>query len=915
MGLKYIPYLIPLFTATVISTILSIHGLRRRHAPSAIPFVLIMFFVAQWSLSYAFELGTVNLQTRLFWTRIKFLGIVLVPVAWFFFTLKHSGREEWLKLKKIAFLVTIPTITFFLIWTNEYHGLFWNLSRPDRTTPLPMQFSLYGPWFWVHTSYSYLLLFVGSILLIRTLIGSPYLNRGQGIALLISVLSPWAGNALSILNLSPFQNLDLTPFAFTLTGIGLAWSLFQFRLLDIVPAARETVIEGMSDAVIVMDAQNRIVDINPSAQRLVGRSPSGSIGQPFETVLSNWPDLIDRHRIRSEVHSETVRFENEGRRYFDLSISTLRDRHGVVTGRLMVLRDITERKQAEETLQNAHDELEKKVKDRTAELLLVNEQLKKEIEERAWAEEELKESLKLIGTAKREWESTTDSLAQLICLFDNWGYILRANRMVEKWNLGDVKNIKGKTAHELLHPNCPDPSCYMKDVWPEIWERVVKGKPADFEVEDQTLKRYLHFQVRPISPQKYAKDEEIASHAVAVVTDITETKRAERERTVLEDQLRQSQKMEAVGRLAGGIAHDFNNLLTPIVGYSQLARRRLSSGDPMRDYLQEIEKAAERAATLIRQLLTFSRRQPLKSQILNLNNVLMDMDKMLRRIIGEHIELITIPASNLGSVKVDPSQFEQVLVNLAINARDAMANGGKLILETSNVSFDSDYIHHHAGISPGNYVMVAISDTGCGMQPEIRERIFEPFFTTKGRSGGTGLGLSTVHGIIKESQGYILVYSEPDKGTTFKIYLPRVEAEAIALPPRDEIGYLPKGDETILLVEDETSVRNLTAHVLREQGYTVLEAANGSEALSVVLDRAVEPIHLLFTDVVMPQMGGKELAERLKTMQPNTKILFTSGYPDSTIIYQGLLDPDVDFIAKPLSPSSLARKVREVLDK
>jgi CheY-like chemotaxis protein len=291
------------------------------------------------------------------------------------------------------------------------------------------------------------------------------------------------------------------------------------------------------------------------------------------------------------------------------------------------------------------------------------------------------------------------------------------------------------------------------------------------------------------------------------------------------------------------------------------------------------------------------------------------MDKMLRRIIGEHIELITVPASDLRSVKVDPSQFEQVLVNLAINARDAMPNGGKLILEMSNVSFDSDYIYRHTDISPGNYVMVAVSDTGCGMQPDIRERIFEPFFTTKAKSGGTGLGLSTVHGIIKESKGYILVYSELDKGTTFKIYLPMIEEEAISPPPRDEIGYLPKGDETILLVEDETSVRNLTAQVLREQGYTVLEAANGSDALNVVRDRAAEEIHLLFTDVVMPQVGGRELAEQLKTIRPNTKILFTSGYPDSTIIYQGLLDPDVDFIAKPLSPSTVARKVREVLDK
>jgi PAS domain S-box-containing protein len=915
MNLKYTPYLIPLFTAAVISTILSIYGWQRRHAPSAIPFAILMLFVAQWSLSYAFELGSPDLQNKVLWAKIKYLGIVTVPAAWLFFALQYTRREKWLTLRKIILITIVPLVTLFLVWTNDLHGLIWRATRLETSSLFSVQISIYGPWFWVHTLYSYLLLLLGTILIIQALIQSPHLNRGQTIALLISVLAPWVGNALYIYDLSPFPNLDLTPFAFTLTGIGLSWSLFRFQLLDIVPAAHESVFKSMSDVVIIMDAENRIVDLNPAAQRVIGCSASESIGQPVEKGLSGWPGLVEHCRNMAEIHSEIVSNENGRKHYFDLSISPLHDRHNRLTGQLVVLHDITERKQAEEILQNAHDELEKKVKDRTAELLIVNEQLKKEIEERVWAEEELKESLKLIGRAKREWESTTDSLAQLICLLDNWGYILRTNRMVEKWNLGDVKNVKGRKIHELFHPGCTDPACYMKNFWPQVWEGMTQGRPADFEVEDKIIKRYLHFQVRPILPQKYAKDEEISSYAVVVVNDITESKRAEREKVVLEEQLRQSQKMEAIGRLAGGIAHDFNNLLTPIVGYSQLAIRGLSSSDPMRNYLSEIEKAAERAANLIRQLLTFSRRQPLKPQVLNLNNVLLDMDKMLRRIIGEHIELVTLPTSDLGPVKVDPSQFEQVLVNLAINARDAMPNGGKLILEMSNVLFDPDYIHRHADISPGNYVMVAVSDTGCGMQSEVRERIFEPFFTTKAKNGGTGLGLSTVHGIIKESKGYILVYSEPGKGTTFKIYLPRIEEEAIAPPPRDDIGYLPKGDETILLAEDEASVRNLTAHVLREQGYTVLEAANGSEAMSVARDHATEEIHLLLTDVVMPQMGGKELAERLKTIRPNIKILFTSGYPDSTIIYQGLLDPDVDFIAKPLSPSTLARKVREVLDK
>jgi nitrogen-specific signal transduction histidine kinase len=402
---------------------------------------------------------------------------------------------------------------------------------------------------------------------------------------------------------------------------------------------------------------------------------------------------------------------------------------------------------------------------------------------------------------------------------------------------------------------------------------------------------------------------------VVIVNDVTEHKRAEEEMAALQDQLRQSQKMEAIGRLTGGIAHDFNNLLTPIVGYSQLAISALPSSDPMRADLQEIQNAADRAAKLIRQMMTFARRQPSKAQVINLNNVLLDLDKMLRRLIGEHIELVTITAQDLGSAKVDPGQFEQVLVNLVVNARDAMSNGGKLILETSNVTLIEDYVHQHAGMVPGKYVRVVVSDNGIGMTDEVKAHLFEPFFTTKEKGQGTGLGLATCYGIIKQSNGHILVYSEQGQGTTFKIYLPRIDEEPGSLPRRDEVGYLPKGNERVLLVEDEPLVRNLAARILRNQGYTLLEATNGGEAIRVAHEHAREEIHLLLTDIVMPQMGGKELAERLRVIRPSIKVLFTSGYTDNTIVQHGLLDPDIAFLEKPFSPAALVRKVREVLDR
>ena len=385
----------------------------------------------------------------------------------------------------------------------------------------------------------------------------------------------------------------------------------------------------------------------------------------------------------------------------------------------------------------------------------------------------------------------------------------------------------------------------------------------------------------------------------------------------LETQFLQSQKMETVGRLAGGIAHDLNNLLTVLSGYSQLSLIDIKEDDPLKGNLQEIKSATERAARLTRQLLAFSRRQVLDMRVLDLNTIVQGLEKMLRRIIGEDVELITDLAEDLGGVKTDPGQIEQVLLNLVVNAKDAMPEGGKLILETNNVELDEDYARTHISVIPGRYVLLSVSDTGGGMSPEVKERIFDPFFTTKGKDKGTGLGLSTVYGIVKQSGGHIWVYSELSQGATFKIYLPRVEEEAAAaseaIAEKDKGGDLLRGSEIVLLVEDEPSVRSLAARVLRGQGYTVLEAANGEEAMTIAQEPIIKEIHLLLTDVVMPQMGGKELVERFKALYPGVKILFISGYADKAITHQALLEPGLPFLEKPFSPTDLAKKVREVL--
>ena len=386
------------------------------------------------------------------------------------------------------------------------------------------------------------------------------------------------------------------------------------------------------------------------------------------------------------------------------------------------------------------------------------------------------------------------------------------------------------------------------------------------------------------------------------------------ERLSLEQQLRQAQKMEAVGRLAGGVAHDFNNILTAITGYADLLLEDLGTTDRRRDDIAEIRKATERTAVLTRQLLAFSRQQVMQVRVLDLNDVVADTQNMLGRLLGEDIALVTRLDPALGAVKADPGQLEQVIMNLAVNARDAMPGGGKLTIETANAELDDTYVREHFPARPGSYVMLAVSDTGTGMSDEVQSHLFEPFFTTKEKGKGTGLGLATVYGIVKQSGGYIWVYTEPGHGTTFKIYLPRVAgapAQRASGPKASPVG---AGTETVLLAEDEAAVRAVARHALERQGYTVLEASSGEAALDLA-ERHSGRIHLLLTDVIMPGMNGRALALRLSELRPDLRVVYMSGYTEEAITRHGVLEPGLTYVQKPFTPEGLARKVREVLDR
>jgi len=429
--------------------------------------------------------------------------------------------------------------------------------------------------------------------------------------------------------------------------------------------------------------------------------------------------------------------------------------------------------------------------------------------------------------------------------------------------------------------------------------RALAGETVTYEFEWEKIIFDSH-----VSPLRDSEGQLLGVIGVAI--DVTDRKR-------LTDQLRQSQKMQAVGELAGGIAHDFNNLLMVMKGHAEILLDHLSETSPFRHNAEQVQNAAERAASLTRQLLAFSRRQVLHPRVIDLNEVVAGMIQMFSRTIGENIEMSFRPAANLGRVKADPTQMEQILLNLVVNARDAMPDGGRLTIETSNVQLDASTSSKHAGMAPGHYVMLVVSDTGSGIDQATQARIFEPFFTTKGPGKGTGLGLATVYGVVKQSGGFIWVYSELNRGTTFKIYLPEVAEEASATKTELSSHSTPTGHETILFVEDEESVRELVSDYLKAAGYNVLEAIDGEHALQVATAYA-EPIHLLVTDVVMPRLSGRELAAKISVERPALKVLFISGYTDDNVFRRGVLEGGAPFLQKPFNLRVLAAKVREVLE-
>ncbi len=733
------------------------------------------------------------------------------------------------------------------------------------------------------------------------------------------------------------------------------------------------VFEGSLDAMLLIDSTGLCRDANPAACDLFGRSldqlvdedPANFYGPNFDVTAAR-RQLAKEGWIRGEL---TVVRPDRSRREAEY-LTTANIRPGLTLG---VLRDITDRRESEERYRRIVEGTSEGVwmydasgtttfvNERFAELLgyTVGEAVGQPIfifsneSDRAAVQARLDRRLKGVGERgavrlRRKDGTALWTSIQANSLFDADGEFAaglalvtdaseerRANEasarlvaivessedaimsvsldgVVTSWNLGAEKlyqysadEMVGKSVFHLISPA-------GRDDERRIFERVAHGEAVrQYETKRCRRDASVVEVAVTLSPVRDAVGTVIGISKIA--RDLTERRKAEDALRRSEAQFQHAQKMEAIGILAGGVAHDFNNILSVILSFASMILDDLKPGDPIRADVTEISRAGDRATDLTRQLLAFSRKQMLQPRVLDLNQMVVGMEGMLRRLFREEIELSVVASRTLGRVLADPSQIEQIVMNLAVNARDAMPGGGKLTIETANAVLDEDYANLHHGVVPGQYVMLAVTDTGLGMDAATRERVFEPFFTTKEMGKGTGLGLSTVFGIVKQSHGHIWVYSEPGVGTTFKVYFPRVEhaLDAVSLAPPDPRTL--RGSETILLVEDEEQVRATIRAVLQRHGYHVLDAQNAGEAF-LVCEQFTAKIHLLLTDVVMPRMSGRQLAERLTPMRPEMKVLYVSGYTENSVVHHGVLDAGIAFLQKPVTPNTLLRKVREVLD-
>ncbi|MBE9478589.1 MAG: PAS domain S-box protein [Chloroflexi bacterium] len=862
-------YSIPLLISAIISTVIAFYAWRRRSRPGAAPFTLLMLAIAEWSLTYALELEAVEIHTKLLWAKAQYLGIVVVPAAMLLMVLGFCGQQQWLSRRFRTILAIEPTIIFALASTNGIHGLIWREIKANSSEALYMLEYIHGPAFWFHTLYSYILLFLATAFLIQFLMRRPRVYRGQALAVLIAACVPWAGNLLYVSGLNPFQNLDLTPFFFTISGIAAGWALFRYQLFDIVPVARSSVIEGMGDGVIVLDLQDHIVDLNPAALDILALGSSGLIGQPISQALSAYPLVAEIIQNPEEIQTEIKIESGNEKRQLDIRTSPIRHEQGQLIGRLTVLRDISLQKEAEEAVKESEERYRRLVE-----------------------------------------------LSPVAIAVHSEGKIVYANPACSRlFRASSQEELLGRPALDFIHPD------YLDIVKERIQRGYQEGLPA----------RLINEKMIRLDGQII--DVEVAAQPITfqgnpatqvVILDITERKRAEyalrNTNMVLEDALSelksaqrkivQHERLAAVGQLAAGIAHDFNNALTPIILYCEMIRDKFELPPKMLTPLEAILDQAQHATDLTQQILDFGRRSLMKPQPLEIISFLEDLRQLLRITLPESILIEIVHSQEEYWIEGDPSRLKQMFVNLAGNARDAMPKGGKLCFSVSRFQIKPGDPPPFLDMPPGEWIQVNIADTGEGVHDDHLSHIFEPFYTTKDPGKGSGLGLAQVYGIVKQHHGYIDVSSKEGEGTIFTCYYPAVkgdrEVTTEAFVPERLDGNLEK----ILVVEDDEITRHAICDILELLNYRVSAVDCGTKAAELFKQEGAD---LVLSDLIMPEMGGVELYKVLHNLDPGIRMVLITGYPLDEEGGKLLEQASVSWVQKPINMNSLSKIVWEAL--
>jgi len=845
------PYTFVLIASVIVSISMAVAVLMHKHTLGVHAFAGLNASMGLWAFTSLFEVCSLDLSTKIFSYSFKYLFIVMVPPTWFLFGLFYSNRLRRLRLSQLGLLCIFPALTLLVVATNRYHNWMFTSLEFIETGTYTFLFRKFGIWFWVHAAYSYVLLAIGFLVMAKQLIDSPSPYRWQVVTLLIGGLAPWIANIAFTFKLTPYPYLDLTPFAFTISGIAFMWGIMRFQLLDVAPIANEVIIQNIEDAIIVLDGGHRILRLNPAAQKLIGFTPANPIGAQAGQVFPWWPKFAANNLEADTAEHRIIDLsENDRRHLMRLKKVPIFCNHREM-GMLITLSNITDAFLSKEALLNS----------------------------------------------ERRFRSLSENAPVIIFALNTNGDITYLNPAWEKILGHDRKNLLGKPFIELVA---------NKNEWAgeNLIGQLITGQKAVVELNITIYHKMGYPRLFNTSAAANSDSEGRVTGIIGLAKDITEERK-------LEHQLFQSQKMEAIGTLAGGVAHDFNNLLMGMQANLSLMRRDKDPAIPWDEKIQRIENQIQSGAALTRQLLGYARKGQYVVATVNMNRLIEETLQVVQRT-NKTISVQSLFSDEMAFINADRGQMEMVLLNLFLNAVDAMPDGGRLTVSCRRVTDHGDFEESVPDCLRADCVEIIVSDTGIGMDQGTQDRIFEPFFTTKEVGRGSGLGLASVYGVVHNHGGHIQVESVPDQGTTFTLFFPAVNEPIQKTIIMEKAALISGG--TILLVEDETLILKYCIEMISSLDFKVMAASSGDEAIKIYKDHFAK-IDLVILDMIMPGMDGCAVFRLLKEINAHVKVIITSGFTVDRRMDQMLSSGAHGYLKKPYTLDELSEEIAKILSR